>query len=72
MHVDFVYTASVKKIGTVTGRATNSKGKKSTKHNLIYAGVKDPKFHSDHTGDAAASVLYWLIKSEVILPREEE
>lgn len=72
MPVEFVYPTSVKKLVAGHGRATKSKVKKATKQHLIDAGVKDPKFHSDHTGDAAASVLYWLIKSEVILPREEE
>lgn len=70
--VEFVYPTSVKKLVAGHGRATKSKLKKATKKLLDDAGIKDAKFHSDHTADAAASVFYWLIKSEVISPKEEE
>lgn len=70
--VEFVYPTSVKKLVAGHGRATKSKMKKATKQLLIDAGIEDIKFHSDHTADAAASVFYWLIKTGVILPKEEE
>lgn len=70
--VEFVYPTSVKKLVAGHGRATKSKIKQATKELLIAAGVEDVKFHSDHTADAAASVFYWLIKSEVISPNKEE
>ncbi len=70
--VEFVYPTSVKKLVAGHGRASKSKIKKATKKHLIDAGFKDVKFHSDHTGDAAASVFYWLIKSGVITPKDEE
>lgn len=69
--VEFVYPTSVKKLVAGHGRATKSQMKKATRKLLVDAGIGDIKFHSDHTADAAASVFYWLIKSEVISPREE-
>lgn len=69
--VEFVYPTSVKKIVAGHGRAKKPQVKKATKNLLTNAGVKDVKFHSDHTADAAASVFYWLIKSGVI-PAETE
>ncbi len=70
--VEFVYPTSVKKVVAGHGRATKSKMKKAVLKLLTDAGVEDIKFHSDHTADAAASVFYWLIKSGVISPEEEE
>lgn len=70
--VEFVYPTSVKKLVAGHGRATKSKMKKAVLKILTDAGVEDIKFHSEHTADAAASVLYWLIKSGVISPEEEE
>lgn len=70
--IEFVYPTSVKKLVAGHGRATKSKMKKAVRTILTDAGVEDIKFHSDHTADAAASVLYWLIKSGVISPEKEE
>lgn len=69
--VEFVYPTSVKKLVAGHGRATKSKMKSATKELLTAAGVEDIKFHSEHTADAAGNVLYWLIKTGVIAPKEE-
>ncbi len=70
--VEFVYPTSVKKLVAGHGRATKSTMKKATKKLLNNVGVEDVKFHSEHTADAAASVFYWLIKTEVISALNEE
>lgn len=68
--VEFVYPTSVKKIVAGHGRATKANLKKAVRKLLTDAGIKDIKFPSDHTADAAANVFYWLIKTGVISEEE--
>lgn len=70
--VEFVFPTSVKKLVAGHGRATKSRMKKAVRKLMSDAGIENIKFHSEHTSDAAASVLYWLIKSGVISPEKEE
>ncbi|MHA2279500.1 MAG: hypothetical protein ACXAC5_01225 [Promethearchaeota archaeon] len=70
--VEFVYPTSVKKLVAGHGRATKSVIKKSTRSILEQSGIKKPVFHSDHTTDATASILYWLMKNGVLSPLKED
>jgi len=69
--VDFVFPTSVKKAVAGHGRAKKTQVKKAVEKHLTDIGIKNIKFHSDHTADAAANVLCWLFKNKVILPKEE-
>lgn len=71
--VEFVYPTSVKKLVAGNGRAKKPLMKKSVSRYLeSLVGLKNFKFDSEHAADAAANVLYWLLKNEIIAPLPEE
>lgn len=70
--VEFVYPSSVKKVVAGHGRASKSKMKKAVKQILEDSGVLNVKFDSDHTADACAGILYWLINAGVISKKEDK
>lgn len=65
--VEFVYPTRVKKLVAGHGRASKSKVKKAVKQILNNVGIEEVKFHSEHTADASASILGWLIYNGVML-----
>jgi Holliday junction resolvasome RuvABC endonuclease subunit len=70
--VEFVYPTSVKKLVAGHGKASKSKLKKAVRCHLEGFGIKKPKFDSDHTADATASIFCWLMKNGVMSPLEED
>lgn len=65
--VEFAYPTSVKKIVTGNGRAKKGDIKRSVSEFLNNHGIKGVKFDSEHAADASATILYWLIKKEIII-----
>lgn len=70
--VEFVYPTSVKKLVAGYGRATKAAVKNATRQLLSEAGLPKVKFDSEHTADATANTLYWLIKNGIISPLKGE
>lgn len=70
--VEFVYPTSVKKVVAGHGRASKAKIKKAVKRILEDSGIKDVKFHSDHTADASATIIYWLMNAGVIAKEDTQ
>lgn len=59
--VNFVYPTHVKKVVTGKGRATKGQMKKSVKQMIKDLTGEDVKFDSEHSSDATANILCWMI-----------
>lgn len=70
--VQFAYPTSVKKTVAGHGRATKTQVKKAVKSILERHNIENVKFDSEHTADAAATILHWLIQKDVIKPLDSE
>lgn len=64
--VIFAYPTTVKKIVSGHGRSTKSIMRKSVKKIFEKLSIKDVKFDSEHSVDATANIIYWLIKEKFI------
>lgn len=64
LDVTFVFPTHVKKVITDNGRATKSEMKKGTLQVLKDFGVEKVDFKSEHSVDATANVLCWLLDNQ--------
>lgn len=68
--VAFVYPSHVKKVVTGNGRAKKSEVKKVVKSMTHQLVGEEVKFDSEHSCDAMANILCWLIESNLLQGHE--
>lgn len=66
MKVVYVSPSHVKKVITGNGRATKSQMKHSVKQKVFDMSGESIKFDSEHSCDATANVLCWLLENKII------